>query len=83
MKKPHSFEKLTATHPVTQNYFQEDLNPQTYCSENSKYFLFEEMLKNAKNKGITFSMQSKYCGKIAQKIITEDRNSSEVSAHRK
>lgn len=76
-----SFEKFTATHPVTKNHFLEDLNPQPHCSKNVKYFLLEDMLQNAKNRGITLSMQSKYCGKIVQKILMEDRNSSEFSAH--
>jgi hypothetical protein len=73
MNEAQSFDKLRATQPVTQNHFLEDLNPQPYYSENLKYFLLEEMLKNSKNKAITHSMQSKYCGKIVQKILMEEQ----------
>lgn len=83
MKAPQSFEKLRATHPMTQHHILEDLNPQQHCRENLKYCLLEEMLKNAKNKGITLSMQSKYCGKRAQNVLMKDRNSSEVSCTQK
>jgi hypothetical protein len=68
MKEPQSFEKLRATHPVTQNHFQEDLNPQPYCAKNLKYFMLEEMLKNAKNKGITLSINQNTVVKQYRKL---------------